>query len=359
MKKILIIFTGGTICSSNENGKNRSDAKATESYLIDDFENGDSELRGSVCFEKKQLSVDILSENMTVDTWNELLSIFRDEDIWTRYNGIIVLHGTDTLAYTSSLLSLLLSGAPIPIFIVSAQLPLRYQTTVTENGIKRSLSIKDERSNGYKNFRVSVELIVNGIAPNVYVAYENSSSETLLHLGSHLLQCPNHSNDFHSKDETVINTTRHCGIGFETNTFYASKICSLDPNVLLLFPYPNLAYDRINVDGASAIVHGTYHSESVCVGRKGIEKDKKYSVISFIERCKEARLPLFLAPCNKSSYAYSSTKSALDAGARVIADTTIETAYAKTVIGVSLGLRDEELEKFLETSINHEFVYKK
>ena len=53
-------------------------------------------------FDIKALAPDILSENMTANAWGDLLKIFRDEVIFDDYKGIIVLHGTDTLAYTSA-----------------------------------------------------------------------------------------------------------------------------------------------------------------------------------------------------------------------------------------------------------------
>ena len=101
------------------------------------------------------------------------------------------------------------AGYKVPIFMVSAQLPLRDKD-----------GKKIEESNGYANFRASVELILSDIEPNVYAVYKNSDGKVLLHLGSHLLQCPNYSNDFHSKDETEIPDTKCAklkGKIFETN----------------------------------------------------------------------------------------------------------------------------------------------
>jgi len=347
MSKILVILTGGTICSAqNENLKRQSDAEKAKNYIIADFEESDSPFSKSLHFDTVSLKEDILSENMTVRVWNELLDIFRSVD-WEKYKGIIVLHGTDTLAFTASLLSLALCGAPLPVCLVSAQLPLR-----TPDGEKET------RTNGYANFRTAAELIMNGIAPNVYAVYRNMDGKMLLHYGAHLKQCPNYSSDFHSVTEMEIADSRAEGKPFGTDSHYLDKLSALKDEIMLITPYVGINYSRFNIDGLSAIVHGTYHSDTVCVERKkDSEAYSEYSILSLLDCCKERDIPLFLAPCDEAAFAYDSTGDALRNGAVGIAHTTLETAYAKTLIGVSLGYKDDELIRFLKTDINGEVVY--
>lgn len=347
MSKILVILTGGTICSApNEKGKRQSDAEGAKNYIIADFEESDSPYRKSLHFEPVSLTEDILSENMTVKVWNELLDIFRGVD-WKKYKGIIVLHGTDTLAYTSSLLSLLLCGAPIPVCMVSAQLPLR-----TPEGKK------EKRTNGYANFRMAAELIMNGLAPNVYAVYRNMDGRMLLHYGAHLKQCPNYSNDFHSADETELKNSLYKGKPFNGNSFYLERLEALKDNVLLITPYVGINYKRYCLEDVEAVVHGTYHSDTVCVERKKDEDAyTKYSILYLLDRCKERGIPLLLAPCDEAAFAYDSTGDALRHGATGIARTTAELAYAKVLLGCSLGYKGEELAEFLKKDINGEFVY--
>ena len=59
----------------------------------------------------------ILSENLTVDHWNRLLDTLRPvlREGRAAYEGIILTHGTDTLAYTAALLDQLLAGTPLPV----------------------------------------------------------------------------------------------------------------------------------------------------------------------------------------------------------------------------------------------------
>lgn len=173
MDKLLLIFTGGTICSSpdSENGKNQSNAKKTGSLLEENFKNN-SIYKNKVKFDSIYLKQDVLSENMNFCVLNELIKIFKKPSTKTKYKGVLVMHGTDTLAYTSSILSILLAGYNIPIFLVSAHLHL-----------------KDKLTNGFTNFNLAVELIIKGVKPNVYVLYQNvinanyDMGNTYIHLG--------------------------------------------------------------------------------------------------------------------------------------------------------------------------------
>ena len=366
MKNILLIFTGGTICScaSEQTNKNQSCAKQTSFMLVENYKNSASPVKDEIEFIPRFLKQDILSENMTVDSINEIIDIFRDKKTIDACKGVIILHGTDTLAYTSSILAVALAGINVPVCLVSAQLDL-----------------KQPKTNGFDNFRASVELIANGICPNVYVVYRNLKNKNhdpgdmLVHYGAHLQQCPNYSNNFYSVDQMLIKDTSNAklkGRAFETNDRYFEKFKKLTQDVMLIMPYTNLRYTNISLDGVCAIVHGTYHSQSVCIGRvenaqknkehnvtleEVLESDRPYSILTLIKACKEKNIPVILSPCNEEEYTYSTTANALFAGALAIANTTFELAQAKVILGCSLNKKDAELKAFLKKSINYEFVY--
>ncbi len=355
--KILVVLTGGTICSeADESNENQSNAKNASKKIISAYKTSASPFADVVDFDTRSLSEDILSENMTISVWNELIDIFRDKSIWSAYKGIIVLHGTDTLAYTSSLLSLVLAGAPIPVCMVSAQLDLSHKET-----------------NGHANFRAAVELIMNGIAPNVYVVYRNmidsrnpydSNGELLVHYGSHVLQCTNYNHNFYSEDAEKIadkNNAKLQGRAFETNSFLLDNISKLSDEVMLIQPYVGLKYSRIDLSGVKAIVHGTYHSDTVCVERKKPNQtNDNYtdsSILYLLKKAKDSNIPIIISPCNKDAYTYTSTGDALRNGAVGLFGTTLEAAYAKVVIGLALGLQSDKLIDFLNEKVNLEFVY--
>lgn len=341
--RILVIMTGGTICSStNEAGKRFSDAANVK--IVEAYAAGDSPFAGTVSFETF-MPTDILSENMTAAAWSTLLEALRTQVAWGAYRGVIMLHGTDTLAYTSSLLSLALAGVSVPVCMVSSQLPLDYEGT-----------------NGHANFRAAVELIMNGLAPNVYAVYRNMDGATLLHFGAHLRQCENYSDDFHSVDEVVLEACEDKGFAapgqaFETNALLLNEMGPIEGSVLRIVPYVGIDYDAFNLENVKAIVHGSYHSESVCVERKAGEGAYSHaSILHLLDRCAQAEVPLFVAPCSPAAFKYESTGDALGHGAHFISDMTNEMAYVKVLVGVALGKCGEDLLAFVAGSVNHERI---
>lgn len=332
--RILVILTGGTICSeANREGLRYANAEKVR--IIEKYQNSDSLFCHRVCFEKVT-PLNILSENMTVAGWNTLLSALKDVD-QDRYKGIILLHGTDTLAYTACLLSLVLAGMKIPLCLVSSQLPLDHSNT-----------------NGHANFRTAVELIMNGIAPNVYAVYRNSDQVTYVHYGAHLVQCGDYSDDFYSKDPMTVPDVENAqltGVPYETDSLYLRKISPLTPCVLQVKPYVGLDYGALRLEGVRAIVHGTYHSQSLCVAGEDTS-----SALSLLDRCKQRSIPLFLAPCSADAFQYESTGDALSRGALPVYGLTGEMAYVKALVGCALGLSNTALQEFLNASVNHEFI---
>lgn len=182
MKKILTVYTGGTICSSPEDGQRKLNSTIAKRALICNYAASDSEyapltesLFADSGFDTEHQT---LSENMTPARLSCILnhiSGFSQKD----YSGIIVMHGTDTLAYTAALFAFAFSNTGIPVMLVSGNRPPM-----------------DEKSNANANFRTAVELIMKNIAPNVYVPYRNSDGNTYLHLASTLMSCNNFSEDF-------------------------------------------------------------------------------------------------------------------------------------------------------------------
>lgn len=335
LKKILLILTGGTICSvENEDGKRQTNAESAKYKIISEFRKSDSPFKNAD-FDIR-MPVDTLSENMTFEKLNLLLDELRkvnSED----YSGIIILHGTDTLAYTASLLSLVMSEKKLPVCLVSSHSP-----------------IDSIGTNANINFRAAVELIMNGIKPNVYAVYQNSDGKTYVHFGSQLLQCGNYSNDFYSADAAVIESEENAkldGTEFETDSGLLTKLGKLSANVLFITPVTGLDYSSYNLSNVSAVVHKTYHSQTVCV------EGGRNSFVEFSEKCKKEGVSLILTPCDKKAYSYVTTGVALKSGAFPVSGMTDEMVYIKTVVGCSLGYKGNELNKFLNTSINLESVY--
>ena len=119
MKKVLIINTGGTIGMVKSVDGYKPDAKS----FIDLLKNM-SELKaeGMPLWDFIELDVLLDSSNMTVAEWNKIGKLI--SDAYDSYDGFVVLHGTDTMAYTASALSFMLEHISKPVIITGSQIPL-------------------------------------------------------------------------------------------------------------------------------------------------------------------------------------------------------------------------------------------
>ena len=337
-RNILLVLTGGTICSfADSDGERASDTHRALTLIEDNFRKGKSPYRSKdhVVFDDL-CALDILSENMTPHHWNTLTEELKKQD-FSRYDGVILLHGTDTLAYTSSLLSMLLAGINIPVIMVSAQLPIYM-----------------ENSNGNANFRAATELIINGISPNVYSVYRNSDGNIYVHLASQLLQCANGSHDFFSRGMTRIDPENAVFAGTKCQReMLLYSVGNLSSCVLYIQPYSGINYDFYSLCGVKAVLHGTYHSCTMASG----DDTSPLSALYLKKQCDKAGIPLFFHPLNKESYDYESTGKLMRSGARALYGMSAETAYIKLIIGCSTGLCGDALETFVMTEINGENVY--
>ena len=115
MKKIHLINTGGTFSSTRgANGLTPSIHGDSVLGLLGEFK------------EEADLSVEdfcsLDSANITPDDWAALAR--RIASLIPQYDGFVVIHGTDTMAYTASMLSFMLQNIPVPVVMTGSQMPL-------------------------------------------------------------------------------------------------------------------------------------------------------------------------------------------------------------------------------------------
>jgi len=118
-KRICIIYTGGTIgMVATERGF------APKSGYLRQVLNNLSELCLEGMPEWELIEFDPLydSSNVSVGVWNHIGRVIREE--YDKYDGFVILHGTDTMAYTASALSFMLEGLDKPVVLTGAQIPI-------------------------------------------------------------------------------------------------------------------------------------------------------------------------------------------------------------------------------------------
>lgn len=379
MNKILLVLTGGTICSfGDEDNLNRDvDVVKANRLIIDNFRNSDSIYRD--CEFETDIVLDVLSENMTVENWNVLIDYFRNKDT-CGYSGIIITHGTDTLAYSASLISILLSDKDIPVFIVSSNMPLNMK-----------------EANGNANFRIAVESIGLKIAPLVYVPYRNSDGVMYLHNAAHLMQCVNYKDDFKSYDmikmpgnitkenvkyaeksflKNIIEyrhrydkcndnqSTQNCDKYNDNqsrhnwdNKFLADlkKIKCLKKNVLFIKPYVGIDYSAFNLENIKAVVHSMYHSMTACTGENE-DNPESDSILYLLDKCRSKNIAFITEPAKTDICKYVSSDKVLGAGAMPVYGMTSEMTYVKTLLAAAVYENPKDIYRFVNADICGEFV---
>lgn len=79
------------------------------------------------------------SSNMRPSIWIEMAQIIRDN--YERYDGFVILHGSDTMAFSASILSFLLEGLQKPVILSGSQLPIGEIRTDARENLMTALEI--------------------------------------------------------------------------------------------------------------------------------------------------------------------------------------------------------------------------
>lgn len=130
MKHILMLATGGTIaCTPTENG-------LTPALSADELLACIPALSAICTVETMQLC-NIDSTDMTPAYWQLIVRTI--EEHYTRFDGFVICHGTDTLAYTAAALSYMIQHSPKPIVLTGAQRPITAADTDAAANLSDSL----------------------------------------------------------------------------------------------------------------------------------------------------------------------------------------------------------------------------
>jgi L-asparaginase len=263
--KILVVALGGTIGSVKTDS---IDLDSNNLKVTQYCERKDIEFVGVSLF-------NVLSENMSVALWKKLVAYLENVN-FDEYSGVIILHGSDTLAFTSALIANAFPNKKI--ILVASDKP-----------------IEDETSNGIANFNNAVDTIV-----------ENDSFDVALvsYNGIHKASCITSAN---IKDEFV-------SLDSSLPPLDCRKI--YENNILIVNPYVEIDFSNYNLDNLDAVIIAMYHSATVPEGAKEFAKTLKNKGI----------VHYFVT--HKSSADYVTAQD-ID---NIIFGCTIENAYARLML---------------------------
>lgn len=307
MSYIKILFTGGTIGSSENDGFICADTDKKYALL----EIAKEKLGSDVGFSSSEVC-NILSENITAKNLADICRAVR-EACCDCPDGIIITHGTDTLSYSAAFLSYLLSDLRIPVLLVSSNYVL-----------------SDKRANGAYNFIGAVEFILSKKGKGIFVAYKNSDGTMRIHRGTRLLpQLPCSDDIFSLKNSFYAEISD--GAVIKNGLFY-EKEDELEPflpdilseNVSVLFleaaPFMSLPRPDSNTD---AVLIKSFHSGTLPTENKAF--------VEFCEASKRFSIPIFLVGAENRTQ-YASTRAFSDLGIITLPTMSPCAAYAKLTL---------------------------
>ena len=140
--KVLLIYTGGTIGMV-------ADARSGSLHAmnLDHLEEQVPELsRMGIALETAAFERPIDSSDMHPAHWLRIASIIGDR--YADFDGFVVLHGSDTMAYTASALSFLLEDLDKPVILTGSQLPLGTIRTDGKENLLTAIEIAAAKENG-------------------------------------------------------------------------------------------------------------------------------------------------------------------------------------------------------------------
>lgn len=136
--KVLLIYTGGTI-GMGQNIKTGALEPLDFHHLVENVPE----------FELIQTDVDVYqftppidSSDMTPTMWAKLVTIISER--YELYDGFVILHGTDTMAYTASALSFMLENLTKPVILTGSQLPIGVLRTDGKENLISSIELASD-----------------------------------------------------------------------------------------------------------------------------------------------------------------------------------------------------------------------
>ena len=338
--KVLLIYTGGTIGMVDDPLTGSLKAINFKQLLnfIPDLKRLKTDI-DTIAFEKP-----IDSSNADDRFWVKIVNIIKEN--YFSYDGFVILHGTDTMAFTGSALSFMISNLSKPIILTGAQLPLG---TLRTDGRENLISAIEIASAKRKDGRAWVPEVAIFFENKLYRAnrthkynaeyfdaFESPNYPPLAEAGIHIYY-----------NEKVINySNTEKIVGFNTN---------LDRNVavLKLFPGINENYvdSVLNIEGIKGIILESYGTGNAPTFKWFLDKLEaainKDIIIYNVTQCNAGRVELGR---------YETSKFLRDIGVLSGYDITFEAAVTKLMFLLGQNLSNEQIRYYLESNIAGEIT---
>lgn len=326
-KSILLIYTGGTIGMIKDKVKNTL-VPFNFNKLLESIPELKTE---QVNLEHISTKTPIDSSNMDTANWTEITTLIKDT--YTDYDGFVVLHGTDTMAYTASALSFMLENLNKAVIFTGSQIP-----------------ILERRTDAKENLITSIEIAASGKVNEVCIYFENQ-----LYRGNRTLKINTEqfeafrSPNFPVLAEIGVNIKYKMPLNKVNGIFKTHLHISNDVAILKLFPGINITTIKAIIDSARGIV-----IESFGTGNASNSSEFSHLLDS---ANKNGKIIINITQCLFGSALlgnYETSEPFGNSGVICGKDMTTEAAITKLMFLLGAGLTNNEIKTHLEKNLRGE-----
>lgn len=339
MKNVLLIYTGGTI------GMIQNPLTgALESFDFDQLLHHVPELRQlPVSIATRTFDPPIDSSDMDPSGWAKLVRIIADN--YDAFDGFVILHGTDTMAFTASALSFMLEGLAKPVILTGSQLPIGMLRTDGKENLITSIEIAAAtRPDGKPRVpEVCVffhEKLMRGnrvtkSSADEFDAFESFNYPHLATAGVEI-----------TYNDDAILSPRHSPL----TPHYA-----LDTNLIIFSLFPGIRADIVREVLSSPTLKGIIFRTFGA----GNAPQKPWLVEQLAEATRAGKVIVNITQCTGGSVAmrrYETGLQLLQAGVVSGRDSTVEAALAKLMFLFGQGLPPDEVRRLMSLSLAGEIT---
>lgn len=283
------------------------------------------------------------SSDTNPDFWIRLAKEIYNQ--YDEFDGFVILHGTDTMAYTASALSFLLENLSKPIILTGSQLPL---------GVMRT----DGRENILNSVEIAADYVGdNPRVPEVCIYFENA-----LYRGNRAYK--DNAEQFHAFTSSNYPKLAEVGINIKYNDVYIHKKSDeplilhtdMDDNIAIIKLYPGITSNLISTifktPGLRAVIMESFGAGNAPTNSTFLSLLKKYidtgGIVVNVTQCKGGG--------SVELGKYENSFHLGNIGVIGGADMTTEACVTKLMYLLGQGLTNEEVKKWIQIPLRGEMA---